>query len=73
LTVDSTNAVEIVSVPIPLAIVGNEAAIVLDIRAEFPHASFKTWAARIDVGEVDNTPVEVSQATQGLIYSNLTG
>ena len=34
------------SVPIPPAIVGNEATIVLDIRAELPHGSFEAGKAR---------------------------
>src|SRR5262245_48017115 len=56
------------AVPIPSAIVGNEATIVLDIRAELPHGSFEVWKARRGVGKVVNASVEISEATQSLLH-----
>src|SRR6266542_4307440 len=56
------------AVPIPLPIVGNEAAIVLDIRAELPQGSFEAWEARIGVGKVVNASVELAEATQSLLH-----
>src|SRR5262249_16874722 len=56
------------AVPIPPAIVANEATIVLDIRAELPDGSFEMWETRIGVGKVVNAPVEISEATQSLLH-----
>jgi len=54
--------------PIPLAIVGNEAPIVLDIRAELLHGFFELWEARVEVGKVINAPVQVPSRRPRLKY-----
>src|SRR5262249_28370045 len=56
------------AVPLPLPRVRNEAAIVLDIRAELPQGSFEAWAARGGVGQVVNALVELAEAPQRLLH-----
>ena len=55
------------SAPIPLAIVGNEAPIVLDIRAELLHGSFELGEAWVAGGKVVHTPVKLPEAGQGVV------
>ena len=57
-------------VTIPLAIVGNEGTIALEVSTEFLHRCFEAWQAGVGVGKVINAPIKISKAAQRLVGSN---
>src|SRR4029450_5151915 len=53
-------------VTIPLAIVGNEGTVALEVSAEFLHSFFEAWQAGVGGGKVIKAPSKISKAAQSL-------